>query len=162
MTHRHYRSKSFFIMWCATIYPTEQYIQGEDGTLRIKVLPPTFGAQWKRTWPSVFYPKEGPWMLPSLAPQSTDYYPSLHERMGPEPSRTRNSALGSQGATTPCCWVLTLHLAFASSIAIYSRPWQQKERFLWFYALVLCFQLHMTKSCLHNPHCSTVWTIWVS
>jgi hypothetical protein len=25
------------------------------------------------------YPKEGPWMLPFLAPQSTDYYPSLHE-----------------------------------------------------------------------------------
>ncbi len=121
------------------IQPTEQCIQGEDGALRIKVLPPTFGAQWKRTWASVFYPKEGPWMLPFLAPQSTDYYyPSLHERAQSLPEHGILPC-DSQGAAMPCCRVLTLHLALASSIAIYSRPSQRKERFLWFYALVLCF-----------------------
>jgi hypothetical protein len=71
----------------ATIYPTEQCIQGEDATLRIKVPPSPLSVPNGRDHDRQYLCQGRPlgWMLPFLAPQSTDYYPSLHE-LGPEPS----------------------------------------------------------------------------
>lgn len=99
---------------------------------------PTFGAQWKRSWPSVFMPRKAPWMDATIL--GTTIY-----RLLPLITRTGPRAFLN---TEFCLWVTrcsnsllppsphsTLSF-FASSIAISSRSLKQTKRE---FSLVSCF-----------------------